>query len=391
MASFAETLIDCIEAALARGDRRLVALHEPSFGDDDWLLVKDCLDSNWVSTAGPYVSAFEDALKQFTGSPYAVATNSGTAALHLCLHACGCCYGDEILLPSLTFVATANAISYTGATPHFVDIEAVRLGIDPAALRDYLHEIVEWKDGRAHNRSTGRRLKALLPVHAFGFPCCIGELAEVADEFGLSLIEDAAESLGSLDKGCHTGLTGIAAALSFNGNKIITTGGGGAILTRDEALMHRLKHLSSTAKQSHPWRYFHDEVGFNYRLPNLNAALGCAQLRDLPQRIEAKRTLAEAYWTAFSDFAGASVQREATGCRSNYWLVCLVLEAQHRNQLDAVLSEAHRLNLMLRPCWTPLHRLPMYSNCPRSSLHCTEDLVDRLINLPSSPFLAPST
>jgi perosamine synthetase len=276
-----------------------VALHEPEFAGNEWDYVKECLDTGWVSSAGAYVDRFERDLCDYTGVTHAVVTSNGTSALHMCLLLAGVQAGEEVLMPTLTFIATANAVSYLSATPHFVDSEAVSLGVDALKLDAYLRDIAKLVDGVCINQRTGAVIRALVVMHVFGHPSDLDALNEVARRWGLVLVEDAAESVGSFYHGRHTGNTGLVSALSFNGNKVVTTGGGGAVLTNDPQLGRRAKHLTTTARTPHRWSFLHDEVGYNYRLPNINAALGCAQLERLPSMIERKRALANCYEQAF--------------------------------------------------------------------------------------------
>ena len=266
-----------------------IPLSVPSLKGNEWEYVKECLDTGWVSSVGKYVDEFEERLQATTGARFAIAVVNGTAALHLCLHLCGVEKDDEVLVPALAFVAVANAISYCNAVPHFVDCQEQTLGVDPVSLESYLEQTSEIKHGECFNKSSGRRIKALIAVHTFGHPVDLDAISSVCRRFKVELIEDAAESLGSTYKGRHTGCWGRASSLSFNGNKIITTGGGGAILTQDEGLARQAKHLSTTAKEPHPWLYFHDTKGYNYRLPNITAPLGCPQLENLADFIQKKR------------------------------------------------------------------------------------------------------
>jgi perosamine synthetase len=288
------------------------------------------------------------------------------------------------LLPALTFIATANAVAYCQATPHFVDSEDRSLGMDAVALRDYLVSTTEIRGDHCINRSTGRVIRAMVPMHTFGHPVDIDALLALAHDFHLQLIEDAAESLGSTVGGQHTGTFGLMGTLSFNGNKTITTGGGGAILTNDLELGKRAKHLTTTAKLPHRWNFVHDEVGFNYRLPNLNAALGCAQLEQLPGFLRDKRRLFEQYQAAFANVPSVHLVAEPPGCSSNYWLQTLLLDASHADQRDAVLVATNDAGLMTRPIWALMSRLPMYANAPRAPLPVAESLEQRVINIPSS-------
>jgi perosamine synthetase len=369
-----------------------IGLHEPDFrGTQAWTYVKDCLDTGWVSTAGSWVSRFEQQLCAITGASHAVAVSNGTVALRLALHLVGVGPGDEVLLPPLSFVATANAVAHLGAVPHFVDVDPTGLGLCPTALALRLEAVAERRDGQLVNRESGQRIAAVLPVHVFGHPAAVDQLRAVADAWGLPLVEDAAEALASCRNGIHCGLFGAAGTLSFNGNKLITTGGGGALLTDDAALAQRARHLSTTAKQPHPWAFDHDAVGWNDRLPNLNAALGVAQLEDLDRRLAAKRQLAERYAQAFAGLEGVELVAEPAGCRSNHWLVSLCLTASDPAEAQAqrlqLLEATHGLGLLLRPIWTPLNQLPMYRACQASPLGVANDRAPRLLNLPSSPQL----
>lgn len=365
-----------------------VALHEPSFKGREWDYVKECIDSGWVSSAGKFVDRFESMLAEYTGAKFAIATVNGTSALHICLKLAGVQPGDEVIIPTLTFIATANAVSYCGATPHFVDSAIATLGLDPAKLSDYLSDIAELRDDACINRMTGATIRAVVPMHTFGHPMAIESLLEVAARYRLVVVEDAAESLGSFYKNRHTGSFGSVSALSFNGNKVVTTGGGGALLTNDDALAQRAKHLTTTARLPHRWSFIHDEVGYNYRLPNINAALGCAQLEQLPEFVRRKRELAAAYGNAFAGVRGVSFFTEPADTHSNYWLNALLLDAASAGSRDPLLDVMNAQGIMARPAWTLMHRLPMYETCPRMPLDTAEDLERRLINIPSSPFLA---
>lgn len=361
-----------------------IALHEPEFHGHEWDYVKQCIDTGWVSSAGSFVDRFENDLRTVTGAAHVVATANGTAALHLCLLLAGVQPGDEVLVPTLTFIATANAVSYSGAVPHFVDSEERSLGVDADALEAYLRDVAERRDGATFHRRSGARLRALVAMHVFGHPCDLDALVALAKRWDLVLIEDAAESLGASYKGRHTGNAGRLAALSFNGNKVVTTGGGGALLTHDADLGRRAKHLSTTARIPHRWSFLHDEVGYNYRLPNLNAALGCAQLEQLPSFIERKRTLAARYAAAFAGVQGIRFLHEPPQTQSNYWLNALVLAPEHAGTRDALLAALNDGGYMSRPLWTLMHHLPMYAQCPRMPLPVAESLEGRVVNVPSS-------
>lgn len=365
-----------------------VALHEPSFSGNEWLYLKECLDSTFVSSVGKFVDRFEADLAAYTGAKHAVAVVNGTAALHIALILAGVQAGDEVLVPALTFVATANAVSYCGAVPHFVDCELSTLGMAAGPLREYLSDISEIRSGQCININTGKRIRALVPMHTFGHPVDIEGLLAVARDFNLVMIEDAAESLGSLYHGQHTGTFGAMGTLSFNGNKTITTGGGGALLTNDETLARKAKHLTTTAKLPHRWAYEHDEIGYNYRLPNLNAALGCAQLEQLPGFLDAKRRLFEAYQTAFDGIKDVTLVREPAACHSNFWLQTLLLTDESASLRDEILEATNNAGYMTRPVWLPMDRLHQFQACPRAPLPISDALELRLVNIPSSTKLA---
>ncbi len=378
-------IVEAIRVAVGPGP---VSLHEPCFAGNEWAYVKECLDSTFVSSVGTFVDRFEAELAAYTGAKHAVAVVNGTAALHAALRLAGVERDDEVLVPALTFVATANAVTYCGATPHFVDSEERTLGVDPGALREHLKRTAEMRGEHCVNRTTGRVIRAFVPMHTFGHPVDIDGVLAISRDFHLALVEDAAESLGSTVRGRHTGTFGLMGTLSFNGNKTITTGGGGAILTNDTELAKRAKHLTTTAKVPHRWKYVHDEVGFNYRLPNINAALGCAQLERLPDLLAAKRLLLDRYQAAFAAVACARIIVEPEACRSNYWLQTLLLDEVAADERDALLAASNDAGLTTRPTWTLLHRLPPYRDCPRMEVRVAESLERRVINLPSSAQLA---
>lgn len=365
-----------------------IALHEPEFAGREWEYVKDCLDTGWVSSVGRYVEGFESRLTEITGARHAVAVVNGTAALHVSLLVSGVEAGDEVLLPALTFVATANAVAHCGAVPHFVDSEATTLGVSVDALAAHLDSIAERQPGGVRNKRTGRRIAAIIPMHVFGHGCDIPALLELARYWQLPVIEDAAESLGSRLHGRHLGTWGEMGVLSFNGNKLVTTGGGGAVLTDSPELARRLKHLTTTAKLPLCWEFVHDEVAYNYRMPNLNAALGCAQLERLPDMLERKRRLAAAYAQKAIASADFSLVREPVGCSSNYWLNALRLNHGDMETRDAVLAAANEAGFQCRALWRLMHRLPMFGTCPRAELDVAEQLEASIINIPSSPVLA---
>lgn len=368
---------------------RPVPLHQPLFQSNEWDYVKDCIDTGWVSSAGGYVTKFEQLLSEYTGVEHVVATVNGTAALHMAVLLAGVERDDEVLVPSLTFVATANAVSYLGARPHLVDVNPHTLGVDPDKLAMYLKEIVEVQQGVSTNRITGRPLRALVVMHAYGHPAELDHIQSICEQYSIVMIEDAAEALGSFYQGRHVGNWGRLSVLSFNGNKVVTTGGGGAILTGDPLLAKRAHHITTTAKQQHPWSYNHDEIGYNYRMPNLNAALGCAQMEHLPRYIKRKRALAERYRTAFAELTEVDIVSEPEHCRSNYWLTNLMLAPVIRDQRDVLLRVCHERGILARPVWELMHRLPMYQECPRTDLSQAESIASRLISLPSSVSLEP--
>ncbi|HEX3044580.1 MAG TPA: LegC family aminotransferase [Bacillota bacterium] len=383
--AFCRSVIGAIKSCLPDTGEE-IALHAPCFVGNEWNYVTECLNTGWVSSVGTFVNRFEEMLAGYTGVKGAVSTVNGTAALHICLKIAEIAPGDEVLVPALTFVATANAVSYCGATPHLADCEEKTLGLDPYRLGEYLAEITEMRNDTCFNRLTGNPIRAVVPVHTFGHPVDLDPLVELCARFKLTLIEDAAESLGSFYKGRHTGHWGKLAALSFNGNKTITTGGGGAILTNDESLAKLAKHLTTTARVGHNFSFFHDQIGYNYRMPNLNAALGCAQLEQLPGFIEKKRALAEGYRRAFQDLPGVRFFVEPAFARSNYWLNVLLLDEANALSKEELLDATNKIGIHTRPAWTLIHRLPMYQDCPRMDLKTAENLEARLINIPSSPF-----
>jgi perosamine synthetase len=375
--------IAAIEAVVGKAPRP-VSLHEPRFAGREWDYVKETLDTGWVSSAGKYVDRFERLLAERCEVPHAIATVNGTAALHACLLLAGVAPGEEVLLPTLTFIATANAVSYCGAVAHFCDSERQTLGLDPDKLDRHLRTTAEIAQGQCRNRTTGRRIAAVVPMHTFGHPVRLDRLVEVMARWNIPIVEDAAEALGSHYQGRHVGRHGLLASLSFNGNKLVTTGGGGAILTADPQLARVAKHVTTTAKEPHAWAFLHDQVGYNYRLPNINAALGCAQIEQLDAFVAAKRRLAERYRTAFQAVRGASIFVDAPCARSNYWLVAMLLDEADETARDDFLAVCHERGLLCRPVWKPMHRLAMYQRCPSMDLTVAEELEQRIVNLPSS-------
>jgi perosamine synthetase len=381
-----QAVLAALHSVLPSGNRS-ISLHEPRFTGNEWIYAKECLDTGWVSSVGKFVDRFEEDLAAYTGVKRAIAVVNGTAALHICLLLAGVKANDEVLMPALTFIATANAVSYCRAIPHFIDSEKCTLGVDPRKLAIYLGDIAEQRPDGCYNRLSGRRIKAIVPMHTFGHPVDLDPLVEVCQTFNITLIEDAAESLGSFYKGRHTGQWGMLSALSFNGNKTITTGGGGAILTNDEELGRLAKHITTTAKVPHRWEFNHDMVGYNYRMPNINAALGCAQLEQLSSFLVAKRDLAERYRQAFTDIPGIRFVSEPSNSQSNYWLNTLLLDEESVGKRDALLAATNDAGIMTRPSWTLMHKQPMFADCPKMDLTVAESLERRLINIPSSVML----
>ena len=358
-----------------------IPLHAPVFHGREQEYVSQTIDSTFVSSVGAFVNRFEDLIASYTKSPKAVATVNGTAALHAALILAGVQEGDLVVTQALTFVATCNAIAYCGAQPVFVDVDRHTLGLSPKALGNWLDENARLdSNGVCRTKGEQRVIRACVPMHTFGHPCDLDGLSALCAKWGLALVEDAAESLGSLHHERHTGTIGLLGTLSFNGNKIITTGGGGMILAGTE-LGIRAKHLTTTARKPHPVAFIHDEVGFNYRLPNINAALGCAQLEQLEHFVDAKRALADRYRAYLKD-SGLTFVTEPEGCRSNYWLNAVVCADE--KERDALLGATAEAGIMTRPVWQPMHLLPMFKDCPRGDLTMTKWLSARIVNLPSS-------
>lgn len=360
-----------------------IPLHEPKFIGNEKAYLIDCIDSTFVSSVGKYVDRFEQMMADYTGAKYAVATVNGTAALHIALKLVGVSQGEEVITQPLSFVATCNAISYCGAKPVFVDVDRDTLGMSPDSLRSFLSAHTTQTSTVCINKITGRKISAVVPMHTFGHPCRIDEIANICEEFGIPLIEDAAESLGSYYRGRHTGTFGKLAAFSFNGNKTITTGGGGMIITDDEAIALRAKHITTTAKQPHPFEFIHDEIGYNYRLPNINAALGCAQMENLTRLLENKRAIASSYADFFGSLLNVNFVAEPTQSTSNYWLNALVLGDKQAR--DVFLEELNEAGVMSRPVWRLMNELPMFHDCQSADLSDAKWLEERVVNIPSSP------
>ncbi len=382
-------ILDRVESVIGEGAKRPIQLHAPSLDGNEKKYVMETIDENWVSSAGTFVTQLEKNLAAYCGVKHAVAVVNGTAALHLSLYAHGIGNGDEVLVPSATFVASANSIAHAGATPHLVECEERTFGLDVEKLDRYLTEHATLKNGALTNKQTGKSIRAVMPVHIFGTPCDIDSLVGLAEKYNLLIIQDATESLGSTYKGKNFFNFGVCATLSFNGNKIITSGGGGAILTDNADLAERLRHLSTTAKRSHRYLFDHDEVGYNYRMPNINAALACAQLERMPEFLEKKKTLTEKYRKSFETFKHGRFVTYDNSRDWNCWLNTLKLNAPDPDFLYGALDYLNDNGIQARPLWTPLHRLPMYKNTPRmDDLSITENIAGSIINLPSSAFLA---
>ncbi|MBA4408516.1 MAG: aminotransferase DegT [Odoribacter sp.] len=377
----------------------MIFLHEPRFNGNEKKYLTDCIETTFVSSVGKYVTRFEEMIAEFTGAKHAIAAVNGTAALHIALLLCDVKPEDEVITQSLTFIATANAIAYTGAKPIFVDVDKDTMGLSPAALEAWLQanaelrkvDITRIRGGSslppsgelkgAFNKLTGKRIKACVPMHTFGHPCRIDEIIAICNRYNIDVIEDAAESLGSYYKEQHTGTFGKFGTLSFNGNKIITTGGGGMILTNDDELAKFAKHITTTAKVPHRWEFVHDMTAYNYRLTNLAAALGCAQMEQLPGFLLQKRKLSEAY-SSFFKHLRIDFVTEPENCTSNYWLNALIL--QNKAEQNSFLEFMNNNEIMVRPVWQLMNRLEMYKDCQCDALTNTEWLADRVVNIPSS-------
>lgn len=366
-----------------RSESDFIPLHAPTFGGNEKKYVMDTIDSTFVSSVGAYVNRFEELMCEITNSKYSVATVNGTTALHLALVAAGVQYGMEVLTQSLTFVATANAISHAGGIPVFVDVDKDTMGMSPDSLEQFLKANCTVNEkGQCINKTSNRVIAACLPMHTFGFPCRIDEIAEICHQYNITLVEDSAESLGSSYKGKHTGNFGLIGVFSFNGNKTVTSGGGGAIVTNNEALAKKIKHLSTTAKLPHSWEFYHDAVGYNYRMPNLNAALACAQLEQLSLFVKGKRELATIYRDFFKQDEDVTFVSEIKNATANYWLNTILFSNLARKK--EFLEASNQQKVMTRPVWALMNELPMYSQCQHAPLPNAKWLEERLVNIPSS-------
>lgn len=359
-----------------------IPLHAPVFKGNEKKYLEECIDSTFVSSVGKFVDLFEEKIAQFTGAKRAVVTVNGTSALHIALKLASVNEGDEVITQALTFIATANAISYAGATPVFIDVDFDTMGLSPEKLNSFLKKNVELKaDGFAYNNTTGNKISACVPMHTFGHPVRIEEIAQICKKYNIELIEDAAESIGSYVGNNHTGLFGKAGILSFNGNKVMTTGGGGMIITNDENFAERAKHITTTAKVPHRWAFVHDEIGYNYRMPNINAALGCAQLENLPEFLNNKRETAQKYIDFFKDYDNIEFVKEREGTRANYWLNAVLLKDKFSR--DKFLETTNDSGVMTRPIWTLMNKLNMFKQCQTDELKNSLELEERIVNIPS--------
>ena len=358
-----------------------IPLHRPVFEGNERQYLIDCIDSNFVSSVGVKVTEFEEKVAEFTGSKHAIATVNGTAALHVAIELAGVKPGDEVISQALTFIATCNAISYAGAKPLFIDVDLDTMGLSPSALKDFLEKNAEKCSTGTFNKLSGKRISACVPMHTFGFPCRIAEIAEICVDWNIALIEDAAESLGSYAGSQHTGNFASMATLSFNGNKVITTGGGGMIITDDHELAKRAKYITTTAKVPHPYEFVHDQIGYNYRMPNLNASLGCAQMERLDEFLKIKAQLAD-QWGSFFNERNIDFFKAVDKNKANHWLNAIILNS--REDRDEFLRVTNNNNVMTRPIWTLMSKLPMFKDCQTDGLENSLWLEDRVVNIPSS-------
>lgn len=358
-----------------------IPLHRPVFEGNEKNYLIECIDSNFVSSVGKKVTEFELKIAEFTDSKHAIATVNGTAALHAAIQLAGVKRGDEVLTQAVTFIATCNALSYSGAEPIFIDVDEDTMGMSPNSLKIFLESNAKIVNGETINKKTGKRIAACVPMHTFGIPCRIKDIQSVCDEWNLSLIEDCAESLGSYVNKIHTGKFGETAILSFNGNKLITTGGGGMIITDDENIAIHAKHMTTTSKVPHPFEFVHDEVGYNYRMPNLNAALGCAQMERLEEFLIIKANVAE-QWNDFLSNSDVKFIKPLDGDTANNWLNTIMLDS--KSERDYFLEHTNKSGVMTRPIWTLMSKLPMFAACQTDGLKNSLWLEDRVVNIPSS-------
>lgn len=360
---------------------KFIPLHEPRFRGNEKKYVLDTIDSTFVSSVGAYVDQFESMMQEVTQTSKAIAVVNGTSSLQVALRLSGVSAGDEVITQALTFIATANAIVYNQATPIFIDVDLDTMGLSPTAVEAFLEEFGELREGGCYNKSSGKRIAACMPMHTFGFPVHLDELLAICNKWQIPVVEDAAESLGSYYKGKHTGSMGLISGFSFNGNKTITSGGGGVIVTNDLEIGKHAKYLTTTAKRPHPYEFFHDELGYNFRMPNLNAALACAQLEELDGFLADKRDLATAYSALFQEL-GIKFREELPESKANYWLMCV--ELNNKAEREDFLKYTNEAGIMTRPIWNLMYRLPMYTHCQRDAQKNAEFLEERIVNIPSS-------
>ena len=380
----ANLIVELIQKVTGKGPHQL---HEPLFFGKEINYLKNTINQNFVSSAGEYVNQFEKKIKKYTKVKFAIAVVNGTQAIYISLKACGVKKNEEVLVPALTFVGTANAISYLGAEPHFVDSQIENFGINCLKLENYLNKIVKFKGNKCINKFTGKVIKAIIPVHVFGHPCNIQDIIKIAKKFNLIVVEDAAEALGSFYKKKHLGTFGDVGCFSFNGNKIITTGGGGMVITNKKILAKKIQHLTTTAKLKHKWEYIHDEIGYNLRMPNLNAALGLAQFEKIHTFLKAKKILFKKYFNVFNKIKGISLYKEPRNANSNYWLQTLILSNNNVNLKNKILKESHKKLIYTRPVWKLISELKPYKKNQKMNLSGAKEIYSKIINLPSSQSL----
>lgn len=373
-------IISAISQVIKKGSK---SLHEPIFFGKERHYLNDCIKTGYVSYVGKYVNIFENKIKKYTKSKYAIALVNGTSAIHILLNSMNVTEEDEVLLPSLTFVATANAVKYLGAIPNFVDIETETLGVCPEKLKIYLEKILIKKGKNYVNKFSNKKIRTIIVVHLFGIPCKIQDIKKICKKYNIRVIEDAAEAMGSFYKNTHLGNFSEAGIISFNGNKTITCGGGAVVITSKKKIADKIKHLSTTAKIKHPWEYIHDQLGYNYRMTNLNAAVGCAQLENIKYILKAKRKNFIDYYNVFQNIEGVELVKEPVKSRSNYWLITLNLKKNFK-QKNMILRKLNNLGINARAIWKPLHTLIYLKNHPRDNLHNTEKVYKSMVNLPSS-------
>jgi len=380
----ANLVVESIQKVIGKGPHQL---HEPLFFGKEMNYLKNTIKQNLVSSTGEYVNKFEKKIKEYTKAKFAIAVVNGTQAIYISLKACGVKKDEEVLVPALTFVGTVNAISYLGAKPHFVDSQIKNFGINCLKLENYLNKISKLRGTKCINKLTGKVIKAIVPVHVFGHPCDIQNIIEIAKKFNLMVVEDAAEALGSFYKKKHLGTFGDTGCISFNGNKIITTGGGGMVITNKKILAKKIKHLTTTAKIKHKWEYIHDEIGYNFRMPNLNAALGLAQLEKIHIFLKAKRALFKKYFNVFNKMKGISLYKGSNNANSNYWLQTLILDKNNVNLKNKILKESHKKLIYTRPVWRLISELDPYKKNQKMNLSGAKEIYNKIINLPSSQSL----